>query len=368
MKFELDRSELLNAVTIAAKATAQKGVRPILANILIEAESDKIRLVATDMEAMSIIEIPADVSTCGKITAPAKLLQELLSNLPGDSLFPVEVSADPQKDEIDFSMGKSKFSIRGLHAEDFPPVPVLSENMTKIKSAEFAKALKRAATAASFEDANPVQRAVLIDFTDMPVAVATDSKRLAIAEMTLTVPEEVKKQFIVPIKAANDVSAMITGSDSFEFGTFREQLVFKKDNITLVSRIVDGRFPDYKRVLPKDSPNTAKFMRKELTQAIRSVTPIARDKSNLVHFDFSHDSVKIWANNDLQNKAETEIDCKFDGVPLNIAFNAGFISKFLDVVGTDEILLKMSSPSYPGVFESVGDDEKATYILMPMTY
>ena len=366
MKFELDRSELLNAVTIAAKATAQKGVRPILANILIEAENDKIRLVATDMEAMSIIEIPADVTTCGKITAPAKLLQELLSSLPGDSLFPVEVSADPQKDEIDFSMGKSKFSIRGLHADDFPPVPSVNTAFAKINGSEFSKALRQALIAAALDDGNATQKSVYLDFTEAMKIVSTDSKRLAIRDASeISLPEELKKGFILPIKAANDVAAMFAGSDDAEIATFKEQLVFKRGNTTYITRLVDGKYISYERVLPKEHKIIASFYRKELGQALKSLLPIARNNNFMVRFDISDSEIKLSADGRENGKAETSIPCKADGA-IQIAFNLKYLQDFAGATDSEEITLKMTTPSYPGLLSD--SEGKLHYIVMPLAY
>lgn len=364
MKFELDKSELLNAVTIAAKATAQKGVKPILANILIEAENDKIRLVATDMEAMSIIEIPADVTACGKIAAPAKLLQELLSSLPGDSLFPVEVTADEKTDELCFSMGKSKFSIRGLDAMDFPPVPSIDTPFTPINGTAFAKALKQGCIAAAIDDGNPVQKAVYLDFVAMKIA-STDSKRLIIRDAAdLVVPEEMKKGYIVPIKAVNEIAAMFMGAEDAQIATYKEQLVFKRGNVTYITRLVDGRYAAYERVLPKESKITATFYKKELGQALKSLAPIARNNSMIVRFAITANEINLSSDGKENGKAETSIACESNG-ELEIAFNLKYLQDFLGVVDVEKIKLELTTASYPGL---MSDGESLHYVIMPLSY
>jgi DNA polymerase-3 subunit beta len=364
MKFELDKSELLNAVTIAAKATAQKGVRPILANILIEAENDKIRLVATDMEAMSIIEIPADVTACGKITAPAKLLQELLSSLPGDSLFPVEVSADEKTDELCFSMGKSKFSIRGLDANDFPPVPSVDTEFAAVNGSEFAKGIKQGGIAAAIDEGNPVQKAVFFDFTNMQFA-STDSKRLMICKTDdLIVPEEMRKTYIVPTKSANEIAAMFLGAGVAEVAIFKEQLAFRSGRVTYITRLVDGKMPDIQRVIPKESKITATFYKKELGQALKSLAPIAKNNSMIVRLDIGFKEINLSSDGKENGKAETSIACESNG-ELEIAFNLKYLQDFLGVVDVEKIKLELTTASYPGL---MSDGESLRYVIMPLSY
>jgi DNA polymerase-3 subunit beta len=365
MKFEIDRSELLNAVTIAAKASAQKGVRPILANLLIDASEDKLRLVATDMEAMSIIEIAADVADCGKITAPAKLLQEMLSNLPNDSLFPVEVSADKNTDEINFVMGKNKFSIRGLSADDFPPVPSLDAELFPINGAELSKAIKQAAISASTEEGNPVQKSVYFDFAENAKLVSTDSKRLTVCDVPeLKIADNLKAGFIVPIKAANEVAAMFTNADDAKIGIFKGQMIFKTGHTTYLTRTIDARFPDAQRVIPKESNIAVKFYKKELSQALKSLSPIAKNNSNFVKLDISSNEIKLSSDGKENGKAETSIPCNSDG-EIQIAFNLKYLQDFLNVAEADEISLMLTSSAYPGMLVD-GDDLR--YVVMPMSF
>lgn len=364
MIFEIDAGELRNAVAIASKAVATKAAKPVLLNVLIEANNDKVRLVGTDLEVMQIVEIAADVQKCGKITAPAKLLLEIITGLPNDMLFPVKVEL--VNDELQLVAGKSKFSIRTLDADDYPPVPDVV-GLIEIKGNELAHAIKRGGIAASTEDGNPVQKSVLVDFSDVPVVASTDSKRLAVTKITMDAPDGMKEPFIVPVRGVKEIVAMLTGADMVKIGKFKEQLVFQREGVTFITRLVDGTFPQWQKVMPKEHAIQATFYRKEFAQAVKSLMPIARNNSNLVNLDFADNTIKLWSKSNDNGKAEAVIDCKLSGEPINIAFNAVFLTEFLGVVGCDECSVKMTTPNYPALFESV-DDEPLQNVLMPMSY
>lgn len=364
MKFELDRESLLKAVATAGKTVAQKGVKPILANILIEAENDKVKFVGSDGDVMSIAETAADVSKPGKVTAPARLLSELISTLATDSLFPVSVEL--VGDSLKFEAGKSRFEIRTLDAEDFPPVPTIDTEFMQIDSKEILTALKQVFIAAG-GDGNPVQQSVFFGFAEMPVFAATDSKRLAFKELPeMKVSEGMKAPFIVPVKAAKEFIALLNDADDASLGVFKGSLVLKTDKCVFLSRLIDGKWPDYKRVVPKESSIEAKFYRKEFLSAIKSMIPIARDRSNMVKFAFKNDSVSIFAESPDKGKAQTEIKCEKSGEDIEIAFNAQFIQDFLLTNDCEEITLQMTNSSYPGLFVS-GNETPSKYVVMPIS-
>jgi len=335
-----------------------------LLNVLIDANGDKVKIVGTDQEVMQIVEVAADVQKCGKITAPAKLLLELISGLPSDLLFPVRVELI--NDELQLTAGKSVFSVRTLDADDYPPIPDV-DGLVEIKGSELAHAIKRGGIAASTEDGNPVQKSVLVDFSEVPIVVSTDSKRLAANKITIDAPEGMKEPFIVPIRAVKEVIAMLTGADMVKIGKFKEQLVFQREGVTFITRMVDGVFPKWERVMPKEHAIEAVFFRKEFAQAVKSLMPIARNNSNMVNLDFANNSIKLWSKSNDNGKAESTIDCKLTGEPINIAFNASFLTDFLGAVNCDECSVKMTTPSYPALFESI-DDEPLQAVLMPLSY
>lgn len=375
MKFRLELKTLLEAIAMVSKAVAAKGIRPILSNLLVTAQNDNLRLVGTDLEVMMISTVPAEIENNGHFTIPAKLLQEILSSIPTDESAQVSFELENQDaSEITISSGRNKFSLQIQGADEYPPVPVFETEqmpMFTINNETTARALKEAAVAMSTEEGNPVQKSLCMDLSiaDRPVMASTDSKRLAVTLIgDMKVPEEFRKTFIIPSRAIPELQKLLECNESLTLGTYKEQLVFSSHQFQLITRLIDGKFPDYNRVLPKESSRSLKISRKDLTQALKAVAPIARNSSGQVRFDVSPNETKIWADSKEQGKAEAFVASELNGEPINIAFNVKFLQDFLNVIIDEEIILEMTTPSYPGLLRPANPESEFKYVVMPMSY
>ncbi|NCB40961.1 MAG: hypothetical protein EOM80_19570, partial [Erysipelotrichia bacterium] len=233
---------------------------------------------------------------------------------------------------------------------------------------ELSQAIKQAIIAAAGDnDGNPIQKSLLLDFATNINLVSTDSKRLAIKQLDkLTVHESLKKQFIVPTKAANEAAAMFDKCTDAEIGIYKEQLVFRRDNVTMLTRLVDGRFAQYERVIPKNCSITATVYRKEIGQAIKSLIPIAKNNNFLIWIDFSADELKMSADGRENGNGSTAIPCKMNGNDIKIGFNAQFLQAFIGAADTEEVKIEMTTPSYPALF-TAGIEDKFQTVIMPMS-
>ena len=358
MRFKLELKTLSDAIGIVGKAVATKGVRPILSNLLVVAntETQKLKLVGTDLEIMMISQVEAAVEESGHFTIPAKLLTEIISSIPADGSETVIFEPNPENEnQIQIRVGRNKFNLQIQGIEDYPPVPSLEEEElpTCVISTEIlAKGIKEAAIAMGAEDGNPVQRSLCMNLEDgqNPVIVATDSKRLAVTTMPgLDVSDKFKQTFIVPSKAIPELVKLMDGHPEIKICIYNEQLVFNSDQFTLITRLIDGRFPDYNRVLPKESSRSLRIGKKDLGKALKSVLPIARLSSMLVHFDISESETRIWAESQEQGLSEVFISSTLQGEPISIAFNVKFVSDFINVIDDEEVVLEMTTQNYPGV-------------------
>ena len=368
MKLEIDRTELVNALALASKAVADRGVKPVLANVYLKAANDKLQLVGTDGEQMMIVEVSASIDREGAATVPARLMLELCSALPTNSLFPVSLELEPEDYKLTIALDKSKYEIITSRADDYPPVPNLADlEMAEIKGSILALAMKQAGIAsAGKDDGNPVQKSVYVDLTAEPTVVATDSKRLMVVDLhEFEAPVNMKRGLIVPAKAVKELSEMFKHADVAEMAMFKDQLVCRVDNVTYISRLVDGKFPQYQRVLPKESTSSVIVSRKELAQALKSLAPIARNCSNLVIYEFDGETMKLSANSPENGRAETKVDCKITGEAPKIGLNLQFVTDFLGCVDCDTVKMEMTSASYPVLF--VANDGDQRYVCMPMT-
>ena len=367
MKLEIDRTELVNALALASKAVADKGGRLMLANIYMKAANDKLQLVGTDGEQMMIVEVNASIDREGALTVPARLMLELCSALPSNSLFPVAIEHEPGDHKLTIALDKSRYEVITTSAEDYVPVPALeSLEMAEIKGSILALAMKQAGIAsAGKDDINATQKSVYLDMIESTTVVATDSKRMMVVDLhEFEAPANMKQGLIVPAKAVKELSEMFKHADVAEMAMFKEQLVCRVDNVTYLTRIVDGRYPDYQRVLPKESTSSVIVSRRELSQALKSLLPIARNCSNLVSYEFANDTLKLSANSPANGKAETKIDCKITGEPPKIGMNLQFVNDFLGCVDCDSVKMEMTTASYPILF--VANDGDQRYICMPM--
>lgn len=368
MKLEIDRTELVNALALAKKAIAGKTTRPILANVYMKASNDKLQLVGTDGEQMMIVELSASVDREGALTVPANLMHELCSALQTNSLFPVSLEMAKDDYRLTIALDKSKYEVNTMSAEEYPPVPDLSTlEMAEIKGSILALAMKQAGIAAATDDGNAVQKAVYVDLTGEPIAAGTDSKRLAVVKINdFEAPANMKQGWIIPVKAVKELSEMLKNSDVAEMAVYKNQLVCRVDGVTYITRTLEGRYPDYTRVLPKESTSSVIVSRKELSQALKSLLPIARNNSNAVSYEFTGESLSLSANAPENGKAETKIDCKITGEPPKIGMNLQFVNDFLGCVDCDSVKMELTTASYPVLFSANDNDQR--YVVMPLSF
>lgn len=368
MKLEIDRTELVNALALAKKAIAGKTTRPILANVYMKAANDKLQLVGTDGDQMMIVELSASIDQEGALTVPANLMHELCSALPTNSLFPVSLEMAKDDYKLTISLDKSRYEVNTMSAEDYPPVPDLSTlEMAEIKGSILALAMKQAGIAAATDDGNAVQKAVYVDLIGEPIAAGTDSKRLAVVKINdFEAPANMKQGWIIPVKAVKELSEMLKNADVAEMAVYKNQLVCRVDGVTYMTRTLDGKWPDYTRVLPRSSTSEIIISRKVLAQALKSLAPIAKNCSNLVVYEFADGVLKLSANSPENGKAETKMDCKITGEAPKIGLNLQFVNDFLGSVDCDEVKMELTTGSYPILFSANDGDQR--YIAMPLSF
>lgn len=367
MKFQIERKHLQEAVNTASKATSAKGVNPMLANILIDVKDKTIDFIGTNDEIMQIISVDAEIEEGGKICVPARLLVEMVSNLPDTGFLPVLVDMN-KKGELRFKAGKSKFNVKVLDATDFPPVPDIETEYSSINGSEFGHSLKQVVVSASPEG-SPVHRSVCLNFENVQSVCALDGKRLS--EKVLTqheLSEDLKQMFLIPSTCVDMINSLFSCSVDAQIGKYKEQLVFKSGNTTLISKLVDGKYPSYKRIFPQSHDTKVTVNKKAMSQAIKSIMPIAKNNSFVVQLEIDEkQSIKISASSDL-GEAENVIDCEIEGNSIITSFDANKLNDFLKNIDSEEFTMKMTTSTYPCLFESGIDDCILSYILMPIVF
>ena len=367
MKIEIDRTELVNALALASKAVADRGGNVILANLCLKATNDKLQIVGTNGEQMMIVEVDAIVDREGAVAVPAKLMFELCSVLPTNSLFPVSIELEDCKMVI--TLDKSKYEINTTSHEAYPPVPDLAGlEMAEIKGSILALAMKQAGIASAGKDEmNAIQRSVYLDMIESTTVVATDSKRMMVVDLhEFEPPANMKQGLIVPSKAVKELSEILKHADVAEMAMFKEQLVCRVEHVTYITRTIDGKFPMYQRVLPKEGTSSVIVSRKELAQALKSLLPIAKNCNNLVAYEFDGETITLIATSPENGRAETTVDCKITGEPPKIGLNLQYVADFLGCVDCDAVKIELTASNYPALFSA--NDGKQKCVVMPCTF
>lgn len=374
MKFSIEFKKLTEAVNTVSQAVAVKGPNSMLANLLVTVADGQIRFVGTDQEIMMMSTMEANIEDGGHFTIPAKLVQEILSSLSANPEDIVEFELlNEESGEMELRCGRSKFTIQIQGTDGFPPVPVLGGDDTVLHEAQcetLARALKEASLAILKEEGNPAQKSICFDFSDglNPMMASTDNKRLCITKVKdFQIPESMNQMFIVPSRAISELQKLLSNTkDTIKYGLYKGQLLFSTEKFQLITRLVEGKFPEYKRVLPKESSRSLKVNRKDLAKGIKAVMPIAKNSNMLVHFDINQNETKIWADAKEQGKAESFVPSELQGDPLSIAFNANFVMDFINVIEDEEVVIEMTSANYPGLFKTGNLDSDFNYVVMPM--
>lgn len=373
IKFSIEFKTLTDAINTVSKAVAIKGPNPVLSNLLITASDGNIRFVGTDQEIMMISTMNANVEEGGHFTIPAKLIQEIISSLSADSTELVEFELyNEESGEMELRCGRSKFTIQTQSAEGFPPVPVLGGEDTELYETNcenLARALREASLAILKEEGNPVQKSICLDFSDgiNAMMASTDNKRLCVTKVRdFQIPETMKQIFIVPARAIAEIQNLLGNSETIKYGLYKGQLLFNTEKFLLITRLVEGRFPEYKRVLPKESTRILKVNRKALAQSIKTVKPISRNSNDLVNFDIQANETRVWADAKEQGKAQSFVASELKGEPLSIAFNANFVMDFINVIEDEEVCIELTTQNYPGLFKAGSQDSDFNYVVMPM--
>ena len=377
MKIALGLKSFAEAANYSNRAVAQRGAKPVLANLLMTARDGELRIVGTDDEIMIISRVQAEIEEPGFFTISAKLLIEIISNFPDQDDSQVNLAIYPEKNNIlVLSSEKTEFHLQVQDIADYPPVPPIETAefpSSRINSEVFIQALKEGSIASSSEG-SPAHKSICLDFeTGDGLKVASlDGKRLAATYFeNIEVVEQLKQQFLLPTRAVDELKKIVTLEPELKMGFYREQLVFINNKITIISKLVDGKFPDYNRIFPKEFSRRIKINKKDLTSALKAIFPIARlgiTEVVVVNLDFEAHEIKVWADTPQYGSSEIFINCELEGEPISTSFNAKFFQDFLSVIEDEEVILELTTPNYPGVLMPGNLESHFKYVMMPIIF
>ncbi len=372
MKVRIARDELLTGLQRVQGVVEKRNTMPILSNILLEAKSDGVDILATDLEIGMRGLYKASVQEPGSVTLSARKLYEILKELKDGE---VELSVGDNNWVI-LQAGKSQFRIVGLPSSDFPALPAIErEGLIPLEGAGLVDLIRKTAFAVGDNDARYILNGLLVTLTVTEKKttlrlVGTDGHRLAVAEQEMggppgkDGPREVKA--IIPKKAAHEMRRLLEEGDGEPFiGFTKNVMIFRKSGLLLTSRLMEGNYPNYQQVIPKDQDRKVTLDRGELEGALRRVAVLSRDKTNAVKMSLSSGRVTLFSSNPDFGEATEELPAKYAGDSLTTGFNARYLLDVLGVVDGESVSLQMETALSPCLIREP-NNPRFTCVVMPI--
>ena len=368
MNFTITRQNLHEGLNAVSASIPSKTTLPVLSNILLHATDDGVFMSGTDLDVAVRIHVPAEVLEAGTMTAPGKKLQEIARELPDE---PVQV--ETRGDQIELRCGRSHFKLNGLPAEDFPALPSVSfEGGWQATGKDLLSLIRHTSFAVSTEETRPVLNGVLWELRDGEMRmVATNGHRLARMRIPAGPSMETTTQLIVPPAALQQVQRLFKGDETIQVGREGNHLGFQAGGTEVYSRLIDGTYPNYEQVIPKDNDRIAIVDRKPLESAIRRVAAVASDQTHRIRMHFTRDQVIFNVLTPDLGEAHDELEVNYDAEDLQIGFNANYLLEVLRYIGTDEVKISFKAPERAATLEPVYAEseegaDRADYLCLVM--
>ena len=367
MKFSIEKSYLMNRLKVVEKIASMRGINPILSNILIEAyEDNKIKLTATDMDlSVETIQV-ASVEKPGATTLGAKKLLEMVNKLPDK---PIIFELNESTQIVQISCGSTKYEVISIESGDFPKVfkDLYLVNEFEIETEPFIKGIEHTCFACAAPETRNVISGVIIKLsTDNLEMAATDGNRLARYIQAINkkdLDEEIT--VIIPSKSLNEFVRIcqITGDKKVKVIISKVKVLFKTENFTLESQLLDGDFPPYRQLIPKSFPKNVTVSREEFLNALDRVSTMVSDRTSIIEFSFVYNKIKMLAQTPEEGKSNDEVEAMYQDDDIDIAFNYRFITESLKNMDSENIHIGLNGSLSATLFAPVNDEDYVCLIM-----
>ncbi len=367
MKLSCLQENLAQGLGIAGRAVPSRTTMPILGNVLLATDHGQLKLAATNMELSIVHWVGARVETDGAITVPARNFIDLIGSLPPDQ---VDLVLDEETMTLSLACGSVKASFRGISADEFPLVPEPEEdNGFSVEAEDLSSGLGQVTFAASTDESHPVLTGVLAEFEGETMTLAAaDGFRLSLRHIPLIHPVPAPFDVIIPARALSELERIIgTTDDPIKISTTHphNQILFQLPDTVLNSQLIDGNFPDVRRIIPPSHSTRVVLGREEILQACKRAAIFARDVANIVKLTIEDGEITVSADSAESGQGLTRLTANVTGEGLEIAFNVRFLIDVFGALDTPQIALELNSATNPGVIKGIGDDE-FVHVVMPM--
>lgn len=371
MKFKINRDHFTNGLAQVLNVVGSKATMPILSNVLIEAEKDHITLTTTNLDLGIRCKIKAEVKEGGAVTLPVKRLATIVRELPN-----VDVTLDASPNhQVKLASGGSNFRIMGIGKEEFPPLPEFGDEKSfTLEQAELTAMLKSVAYAQSTDETRYILNGVYFNFRDGKLSlVATDGRRLALVSKELEVPATSAGAIILPAKTVSELARMLDKGEKLKISFNDRRAAFQintdkdssglTDSIYLYSKVVEGNYPNYQQVIPKETHQRIKLERELFLQCIHRAALVCSEKSNSVKLKLTSNLLEITAQSPDFGEAHESMAIGYSGPDLQVAFNPAFVMDPLKALTKDEVFFELKDEVSPGVFKTL---DSFICVIMPV--
>tara|TARA_Y100000590_G_scaffold258192_1_gene289875 strand:+ start:1295 stop:2413 length:1119 start_codon:yes stop_codon:yes gene_type:complete len=370
MKLRIERANLLTALSHVQNAVERRNTIPILSNVLLSCQENNLSLTATDLDLSIVENVSADIVKAGATTTPAHLLYEIVRKLPDGA--DIQISKDDAKNQLKLESARSSFSLPCLPMEDYPALASNEMPLSfSISATDLRHLVDKTRFAISTEETRYYLNGIYLHYSKSSSnsvlrAVATDGHRLALAECP--VPKGAKEipNIIVPKKAVSEIRRLLEQiEEEIRISVSKSQIVLSLGTTILTTKLIDGTFPDYQRVIPEDNNKTLEVNCSDFKNAVDRVSTISTEKSRAIKLELSANNIKISANSTDSGSALEEITAAYKGDPLQIGFNSRYLLDVASQIEGDVVRFVFADPVSPAIIRDTLD-EKTLYVLMPM--
>lgn len=366
MKLTVTKEQFAQGLQAVQNVVSTRSTLPILSNVLLQAEGDTLRLTATDLDVSVACTVSAKVTKRGATTLPAKRLLSIVREAANAEL---DLEVD-DRNVCTLCSGPSRFKLNGLPADEFPPIPAFEDRRgILLTQGKLKNMIRRTAFAASTDESRYVLNGLFFSFKDHKVtAVATDGRRLALTEEEAELDESTRAEFIVPSKAVAELARLLQDTGQVELRHMENQaqysLIPESGGPTvLTTKLVEGTYPNYQQVIPRECRERIALPREEFLQALRRAEIMTSDKHCSVKLNFTRNQLIITANTPEVGEAREVLSLNYKGSEFVIAFNPVYLVEALRALDTEEVYFELTDELSPGVLKTNGP---FLYVIMPM--
>jgi DNA polymerase III subunit beta len=362
VKLRCERDALVEVLATAGRAVSRATALQALAGLRLETAGDELRVAGCDLDLTIETTTSVSASSPGVVVAPARLLVDIVR-----SLDPGAVTLESADEELRITSGRAEFSVRIFNADDFPRLPPRDGQAVSVPAPEFSDALRQVVPAAATDDNRPMLTGVLLTSESGSGLrmVATDSYRLAKRELPGTTMLSQGQKVLVPARALGELQRILSSSDTLTVRLGTNDAGFEVGPVVLTTRLIEGEFPNYNQLIPQSSPNRLVVSRDPLVEAVRRMRLLIRESTTPVRMALRPDGIELSVSTQDLGQAKEDIDAKYEGAEMTIAFNPSYLVDGVEAAGGEEIVIEMVDALKPAVIRpSEGQDY--IHLLMPV--